>query len=106
MDVILIRCIIINGLNGIKNIRIELNSRKMTVKLSTTINNIERDVLNLENKQLLLKLYEFMKRIDTSKRYQNNNLKAIIAYSKFLEPSISFHQIKSKVKLFHFWIQR
>jgi hypothetical protein len=29
-------------------------SRKMTVKLSTTISNIERDVFNSENKQLLV----------------------------------------------------
>jgi hypothetical protein len=50
---------------------------KMTVKLSTTINNIERDVLNSENKQLLVQFFEFMKRIGTSEKYQNNNLKSI-----------------------------
>jgi hypothetical protein len=65
-------------------------SRKTTVNLSTTINNIERDVINSENKQLLVKLFDFMKRAGTSERYQNNNLKAIIAYSKFLGPSIFF----------------
>ena len=54
---------------------------KTTVKLSTTINNIERDVLNPENKQLIVQFYEFMKRIGTSERYQNNNLKALIVYS-------------------------
>ena len=32
-----------------------------------------------------------MKKIGTLDRYQNNNLKAIIAYSKFLVPSISFY---------------
>ena len=36
------------------------------VKLSTTINNIERDVLNPENRQLLVHFSEFMKRISTS----------------------------------------
>jgi hypothetical protein len=40
-----------------------------------------------------------MKRIGTSERYQNNNLKAIIAYSKFLGPSISFYQVKSKIQI-------
>jgi hypothetical protein len=64
----------------------------MTVKLSTTVSNIERDVHNSKNKQLILQFYEFMKRIGTSKRYQNNNLKAIIAYSKFVGPSVSFYQ--------------
>jgi hypothetical protein len=72
----------------------EGGSRKTTVKLSTTINNIERDVVNSENKQLLVQFFEFMKRIGTSERYQNNNRKAIIAYSQFLEPAISFFEIK------------
>lgn len=47
----------------------------MTVRLSTTINNIERDVLNLENRELILQFLKFMKEIGTSERYQNNNLK-------------------------------
>ena len=63
----------------------------MTVKLSTTIRNIERDVLDSENKQLIVQFYKFMKKIGTLDRYQNNNLKAIISYSEFLVPSISFY---------------
>ncbi|HET8856077.1 MAG TPA: hypothetical protein VFM28_00985 [Nitrososphaeraceae archaeon] len=43
-----------------------------------------------------------MKRAGTSERYQNNNLKAIIAYSKFLEPSISFYEIKNKSQVISF----
>ncbi|HJS65504.1 MAG TPA: hypothetical protein VJ767_11700 [Nitrososphaeraceae archaeon] len=43
-----------------------------------------------------------MKGIGTSERYQNNNLKAIIAYSKSLEPSISFYQIREKNQIFYF----
>jgi hypothetical protein len=43
-----------------------------------------------------------MKRIGTSERYQNNNLKAIIAYSKFLGPSISFYEIKNKSQVILF----
>ena len=37
-----------------------------------------------------------MKRAGTSEKYQNNNLKAIIAYSKFLGPSISFYDYYQK----------
>ena len=37
-----------------------------------------------------------MKRAGTSEKYQNNNLKALITYSKFLGPSISFYEIKNK----------
>jgi hypothetical protein len=43
-----------------------------------------------------------MKRIGTSERYQNNNLKAIIVFSKFLDPSVSFYQIKDKSQIFSF----
>jgi hypothetical protein len=39
----------------------------MTVKLSTTINNIERDVVNSENKQLFVQFFDFIKRAGTRK---------------------------------------
>jgi hypothetical protein len=71
-------------------------SRKMTVKLSTTINNMERDVVNSENKQLLVQFFDFMKRAGTSEKYQNNNLKALIVYSKFLGPEKSMRFSTSK----------
>jgi hypothetical protein len=74
----------------------------MTVKLSTTIKNIERDVVNSENKQLLVQFFDFMKRAGTSERYQNNNLKAFITYSKFLEPSILFYEIENKRQIISF----
>jgi hypothetical protein len=40
---------------------------------STTL----KEILNSENKQLLVQFFEFMKRIGTSEKYQNNNLKSI-----------------------------
>jgi integrase/recombinase XerD len=43
-----------------------------------------------------------MKRIGTSERYQNNNLKAIIVYSKFLGPSFSFYEIENKSQVISF----
>src|SRR4030095_16837848 len=43
-----------------------------------------------------------MKKIGTSERYQNNNLKAIINYSKFLGPSIKLKQVKSKAQIILF----
>jgi hypothetical protein len=67
----------------------------MTVRLSTTIRNINT-LFNPENVETILRFLEFMKQIGTSERYQNNNLKAIIAYSKFLEPSISLYHTKNK----------
>ena len=38
-----------------------------------------------------------MKRVGTSEKYQNNNLKALIAYNKSLESTISFYE-KTKAK--------
>jgi hypothetical protein len=43
-----------------------------------------------------MRFFEFMKKIGASERYQNNNLKAIIAYSKFLGPSITLDQITNR----------
>jgi hypothetical protein len=73
----------------------------MTSKLSTTDSNIET-VQNLENVQIILRFFEFMKNCGTSEKYQNNNLKTIIAYSKFLGPSISLDQVKSKTQITSF----
>ena len=43
-----------------------------------------------------------MKRAGTSEKYQNNNLKALIVYSKFLGPSISFYEIENKNQVLSF----
>jgi hypothetical protein len=71
----------------------------VTVRLSTTLNNLGRSVSNQENKKVILRFFDFMKRIGTSERYQNNNLKAIISYSKFLGSSISLNQVKKKEQI-------
>jgi hypothetical protein len=65
----------------------------MTLWLSTTVRNI-KTVSNPENVETILRFFEFMKQNGTSERYQNNNLKAIIAYSKFHGASISLDQVK------------
>ena len=51
---------------------------------------------------MLVQFFDFMKRAGTSERYQNNNLKALITYSKFLEPSISFYEIENKRQIISF----
>jgi integrase/recombinase XerD len=43
-----------------------------------------------------------MKRAGTSEKYQNNNLKALIVYSKFLGPSISFFEVENKNQVISF----
>jgi hypothetical protein len=88
----------------VKRIQSSQNGRrnKMTVKLSTTLDNIERYVLNEENKDVIQRFFNFMKRIGTSERYQNNNLKALISYSRFLGPSISLNEVKNKIQITSF----
>ena len=54
----------------------------MTVRLTTTVSNIEKSLSNEENVETILRFFEFMKKIGTSEGYQNNNLKTITAYSK------------------------
>jgi len=43
-----------------------------------------------------------MKRTGTSEKYQNNNLKALIVYSKFLGPSVSFFEVENKSQVISF----
>jgi len=56
----------------------------MPAKLSTTLSK-NQQISNKENASVILNLYEFMKENGTSERHQNNNLKAIIAFSNFNE---------------------
>ncbi len=74
----------------------------MTAKLSTTVTQIHTAVLNEQSRQLILRFFEFMQKIGTSERYQNNNLKAIIAYSRFLGSSISLDRVKCKIQITSF----
>ena len=74
----------------------------MTVRLATTVSNIEKTVPNKENVETILRFFEFMKKIGTSERYQNNNLKAIVAYSKFIGPSIYLNQVNNKLQITSF----
>lgn len=51
----------------------------MTVRLTNTISNVEKTVSNKDNVETILRFFEFMKKIESSEKYQNNKLKAIIA---------------------------
>lgn len=62
----------------------------MPTKLSTTVSNISK-IKNKQNADLILDFYEFMKENGASERHQNNNLKAIIAYSNFIGPIFLTH---------------
>jgi hypothetical protein len=61
----------------------------MPVKLTTTIKNIER-IPNTKNRTLLTEFNRYLKSNGVSDSHQNNNLKALIAFAHFLDPSISY----------------
>jgi hypothetical protein len=47
----------------------------VTVKLSTTLDKLKTSISNEESKEVIQRFFDFMKKIGTSERYQNNNLK-------------------------------
>lgn len=73
----------------------------MPVKLSTTVGNIQT-LPNKNNQVLVREFYEFMKSAGTSDKYQNNNLKTIIAFGRFSEPSILFQSISRRDQIISF----
>ena len=65
----------------------------MPVKLSTTIGSIS-SIPNPTNSTLIQEFYEYMKSIGTSENYQNDNIKIMIYFARFLGPAIDFHSIE------------
>src|SRR6266571_2606113 len=70
----------------------------MPAKLSTTINKIS-SVPNPTNSTIIQEFSEYMKGNGSSEHHQNNNLKAVIAFTKFLGPHITFHDIQKKEQI-------
>ena len=74
----------------------------MPTKLSTTVRNIITAIPNASNSNLVDEYYQYMKSNNKSEKYQNNNLKAIIAYAKFLAPDVTFYDIQKKDQILAF----
>jgi integrase/recombinase XerD len=74
----------------------------MPTTLSTTVRHIYDRAPNSVNSKLIADFHQYMKDNATSQRHQNNNLKAIIAFAKFLGPETTFYQISSKEKIMKF----
>jgi hypothetical protein len=73
----------------------------MPAKLTATIKNI-MSIPSSTNADLVNEFYEFMKSNGSSERHQNNSLKAIIAFAKFLGSDISFSDIQRKEQVTSF----
>jgi hypothetical protein len=73
----------------------------MPTKLSTTLKKIVL-VPNPENAELISEFHKFMMSNGASERHQNNNLKAIISFAKYLGPSVTFGNINSSQDILSF----
>ena len=73
----------------------------MPQKLTTTVNKIAT-VLNSVNAAIIEEFYQYMKSTGTSEHHQNNNLKVVIAFAKFLGSDTTFHDIQRKEQITRF----
>jgi integrase/recombinase XerD len=73
----------------------------MPATLSTTIGNI-KNIQNKVNADLVREFYEYMLYNGSSERHQNNSIKAVTAYARFLDPGTDFWQINRKEQLLSF----
>jgi hypothetical protein len=74
----------------------------MPTTLSTTVKHVYDSVPNLVNSKLIEDFHSYMRDNTTSERHQNNNLKAVIAFAKFLGSDTTFYQISSKAQVLKF----
>jgi integrase/recombinase XerD len=73
----------------------------MPTKLSTTVSKIQT-IPNAINASIIEEFHKYMKDNDSSERHQNNALKVVIAYAKFLGSDKSFYDIKHKEQITSF----
>ncbi|HZC20333.1 MAG TPA: hypothetical protein VE223_01690 [Nitrososphaeraceae archaeon] len=73
----------------------------MPYKLTTTIKNIN-SIPNSVNANLVSEFHRYMIENGSSERHQNNSLKAIVCYARFLGPSVSFLDICKKEQVLSF----
>jgi len=67
----------------------------MPMKLSTTISKIQT-IPNQSNLDKINEFLNYMKNNGSSEHHQNNNLKVVISFAKFLGPDTSFYDINRK----------
>jgi len=69
----------------------------MPMKLATTLSHIQ-SIPNIVNKTLLVEFHEYLKEVDTSESYQNQMLKQLVSYAKFLSET-SFYDVNRKEQI-------
>lgn len=75
------------------------------VKLETTIHNIHL-LDNSNNVKLIHEFYLYLRSVNTSESYQNQNIKALINMAKFIGKDVNFTSILKKKKSYTFLTQK
>ncbi|MGB6671056.1 MAG: hypothetical protein WBE34_01345 [Candidatus Nitrosopolaris sp.] len=73
----------------------------MPAKLTTTISKIS-SAPNSTNVSIIADFYQYMKSNESSEHHQNNNLKVVLSFAKFLGPGTTFYDIQSKEQIITF----
>lgn len=73
----------------------------MPMKLSTTIRKIQ-NIPNPVNVRIVNDFLDYMRKNGSSEHHQNNNLKVVIAFGKFLGEQYSFYDIKTRQQILGF----
>jgi|SoiMetStandDraft_2_1073263.scaffolds.fasta_scaffold376976_2 hypothetical protein len=73
----------------------------MTMKLSTTLIHLNT-IPNPANASLVNEFYEYLKEIGTSENYQNQNLKQIINFARYLGVEKTLYDVKTKDEIVTF----
>jgi hypothetical protein len=73
----------------------------MPVKLTIMIRNIQ-PLENSVNRDLIQGFYNFLKSNNMSETYQNQKIKALIKFSKFLDPDKDFYLLSKKEQILAF----
>ncbi len=73
----------------------------MPTNLTITVKKI-RLLPNEENVNLVFKFHEFMKENGVSERHQNNNLKAVLAFSNYFG-NVSLKDVNKKVIISYYF---
>ncbi|MFZ0367128.1 MAG: hypothetical protein WAL21_05530, partial [Nitrososphaeraceae archaeon] len=73
----------------------------MTMKLSTTLIHLNT-IPNPVNASLVNEFYEYLKEIGTSENYQNQNLKQIINFARYLGVEKTLYDVKTKEEIVSF----
>lgn len=74
----------------------------MPVKLTTTLTNISKSIINTTNSTLVYEFFHYLRANGTSESYQNGNVKILTYFAKFLGPNTDFYDINKKEQILAF----